>query len=54
MSEKEQGLTREELEAQEGEPLPAREVMSIVELDPNVISIPEDPTMPVDDDRHAI
>jgi hypothetical protein len=49
MSEKTDGLTQEELEAQHGEPLPAREVMSTIDLDPGLISIPKDPTLaPVD------
>jgi hypothetical protein len=38
-------LTREELERQQGENLPAREVMSMVSTNPGLIAIPEDPTM---------
>lgn len=50
MSKKEDGeLTREELEAQDGEQLPAREVMSIISTKPGVIAIPTDPTLPADD-----
>jgi hypothetical protein len=38
-------LTKQELEAQSGEPLPAREVMSLLTTNPGVIAIPEDPTL---------
>jgi hypothetical protein len=37
-------LTKEELERQKGENLPAREVMSVISNNPGLISIPEDPT----------
>jgi hypothetical protein len=49
MAEQDRGLSREELEQTEGEPLPAREVMSIVTAKPGVIPIPTDPTLPPDD-----
>jgi hypothetical protein len=48
----ERELTREELEQQEGESLPAREVMSMISTNPGLIAIPEDPTTieaPADD-----
>jgi hypothetical protein len=52
MGEQKPELTREELEAQEGAALPEREVMSMIDLDPGLISIPKDPTIvPVDDPR---
>ena len=52
MSEQDRKLTQDELEAQEGAPLPAREVMSTIDLDPGLISIPKDPTIiPIDDPR---
>ena len=52
MSDQDQKLTRDELEAQEGEPLPAREVMSTLDLDPGLIAIPKDPSIiPIDDPR---
>jgi hypothetical protein len=37
--------TKDELEQQKGEPLPKREVMSILSSQPSLISIPEDPTI---------
>jgi hypothetical protein len=46
--EQEEGLTQEELEAQEGEPLPAREAMSIISTKPGLIAIPTDPTLPIE------
>jgi hypothetical protein len=38
-------LTREQLERQKGESLPARELMSMVSTNPGLIAIPEDPTL---------
>jgi hypothetical protein len=43
-------LTREELERQKGENLPAREVMSMISANPGLIAIPRDPTL-IDDLR---
>ncbi len=53
MTESEQNeLTQDELEQQDGEVLPAREVMSIISQNPGLISIPEDPTIiPIDDPK---
>jgi hypothetical protein len=52
MSDQDEKLTRDELEEQDGEPLPAREVMSTINLEPGLISIPTDPTIiPLDDPR---
>ena len=52
MSDQEQKLTQDELEAQDGAPLPPREVMSTIDLEPGLISIPTDPTIiPIDDPR---
>jgi len=52
MAEKdESAYTREELEEQDGEPLPPREVMSIISTKPGLIAIPTDPTLPVDEDN---
>jgi hypothetical protein len=50
MSEQGNELTREELEQQSGEPLPPREVMSIVDPDPTAFAIvpPKDGTIPID------
>ena len=42
--------SRDELEQQKGEPLPKREVMSILSTSPSVIPIPEDPTLTVSPD----
>jgi hypothetical protein len=36
---------KDELEQQEGGPLPRREVMSILSTNPGLISIPDDPTL---------
>jgi hypothetical protein len=38
-------LTKEELERQKAENLPAREVMSMIATNPGLIAIPHDPTM---------
>jgi hypothetical protein len=52
VSEQDQKPTQDELEAQEGAQLPAREVMSTIDLEPGLISIPKDPTIiPIDDPR---
>ena len=40
MPKQETELTREELEALEGEPLPDREVMSLLELNPGAPKVP--------------
>jgi hypothetical protein len=37
--------SKDDLEQQEGGPLPKREVMSILSTNPGLISIPEDPTL---------
>jgi hypothetical protein len=53
MPEDEQELTDEELEEQEGEPLPPREVMSIVdpgEIGGGFYTLPVEPPNAVDDD----
>ena len=50
MGDHDQKVTRGELEAQDGEPLPARELMSMIDLDPAVMPIPKDPEIiPIDD-----
>ncbi len=41
--------SREELEREKGERLPKREVMSILSTEPGLISIPEDPTIGLED-----
>jgi hypothetical protein len=46
MPKQDKELTQEELERQHGEPLPDREVMSIISTKPGVIPIPTDPTGP--------
>jgi len=43
MSREDKELTQEELEAQAGETLPAREVMSLLTTNPGLVVIPEDP-----------
>lgn len=45
MAKKRTKRSKDELEQQGGEPLPKREVMSIVTTNPGLISIPEDPTL---------
>ena len=47
MAKKRSQRTKDELEQQEGGPLPKREVMSILSTSPGLISIPEDPTLTV-------
>jgi len=51
MSEQDKKLTRDELEAQDGERLPDREVMSTIDLNPGMIRMPEDATLILDDPR---
>jgi hypothetical protein len=48
MDTKDDELTKQELEAQSGEPLPTREVMSFLTTNPGLIAIPEDPTIVTD------
>jgi hypothetical protein len=50
MAEHDRELSREELEQTEGEPLPAREVMSLIDPDPSQFSVlPVKPeTMPTE------
>jgi hypothetical protein len=50
MSSEDRELTQEELEAQNGDPLPAREVMSLLTTNPSVgiVPLPDDPTLPAD------
>jgi hypothetical protein len=45
VAEKKTTSSKDELEQQEGGPLPKREVMSILSTNPGLISIPEDPTI---------
>jgi len=55
MSEENKELTREELERQNGEHLPPREVMSVIDPDPTQLSVPPDKfgdqIIPIDDPR---
>jgi len=55
MAEQDTGLTREELEQQNGEQLPPREVMSVIDPDPTQLSVPPDKfgdqIIPIDDPR---
>jgi hypothetical protein len=55
MTEQDTGLTREELEEQNGEQLPPREVMSVIDPDPSQLAVPlppsSDGTIPIDDPR---
>lgn len=48
MPKSETELTREELEALSGEPLPEREVMSLLELNPGAPKVPHE-VIPIDD-----
>ena len=41
----------DELKRQGGEPLPKREVMSVLSVNPGLIAIPEDPTLPGHEDQ---
>jgi hypothetical protein len=55
MTEQDTELTREELEKQDGEQLPPREVMSLIDPDPSQLGALPDPygdgTIPIDDPR---
>jgi hypothetical protein len=50
MTEQDKELTREELEQQDGEQLPQREVMSVIDLDPSQLTVPpyKDEIIPID------
>jgi hypothetical protein len=53
MTEQDTKLTREELDEQNGEQLPPREVMSVIDPDPGQLGVPpsSDGTIPIDDPR---
>jgi hypothetical protein len=53
MTEQDTELTREELEQQNGEPLPPREVMSVIDPDPSQLTVPpwKDDLIKLDDPR---
>ena len=53
MSSEDKELTQEELEAQGGETLPAREVMSLLTTNPGLVVIPEDPATLTDPESPA-
>lgn len=48
MSKQETELTRDEIDALGGEPLPGREVMSLLELSPGAPKVPHE-IVPIDD-----